>query len=249
MDFGISGKNAVVTGAAQGIGYATAISLAREGVHLIINDLDLERIDLVSKDFEQYDVKVIPIAGDVSKEEDVRRMFEEAHKCLGKIEIMVNNAAFSPKTPFDQISAEEFKRVMNVNLLGTFLCSKYAFEDMRELRWGRIINMSSIAGRLGADNAGLHYSATKGGIVSMTLTQAKKMGPYNVTSNCVAPGRIDTALTRVLPKEKIEEISQAIPLGRIGKVEEIADVICFLASKQASYISGACIDVRGGYIA
>lgn len=249
MNFGIAGKNAFVTGAAQGIGYATAVSLAKEGVNLLVNDLDVERINSAAEDFEKYNIKVLPVAGDISNEEDVRRMFEEAHTNLGRIEIMVNNAAYSPKTPFDQISSEEFKRVMNVNLLGTYLCSKYAFEDMKELRWGRIINMSSIAGRLGADNAGLHYSATKGGIVSMTLTQAKKMGPYNVTSNCVAPGRIDTALTRVLPKEKIQAISEAIPLRRIGRIEEVADVICFLSSQQASYISGACIDVRGGYIA
>lgn len=249
MNFGIQGKNAIVTGAAQGIGFATAVSLAREGVNVLLNDLDLERAAAAAAEVEKYHVKAIPFAGDVSEERAVQAMFARAHVELGKIEIMVNNAAYSPKTPFDCISAEEFIRVMNINLLGSYLCSKYAFEDMRELHWGRIVHLSSIAGRLGADNAGLHYAATKGGIVAMTLTQAKKMGPFHVTVNCVAPGRIMTALTKVLPPEKIEKIENDIPLRRIGNPEEVADAICFLASQQASYISGACVDIRGGYIA
>lgn len=251
MDYGIKGKVAFITGAAQGIGFATAKAMAAEGVNLMLNDLELDNITKASEEIRKVnaDIKILPVAGDISCEDDVKRMFETCHKELGKVNIMINNAAYSPKTPFDQISAEEFCRVMDINLLGTFLCSKYAFEDMREERWGRIVNLSSIAGRLGANDAGLHYSTTKGGIVSMTLTQAKKMGPFGVTSNAVAPGRIYTRLTRVLPEERIRKIEEDIPMKRIGEPEEVASVICFLASEQASYVSGAVIDVRGGYIA
>lgn len=251
MDYGIKGKIAFITGAAQGIGFATAKAMAAEGVDLMLNDLEIEAISKAAEEVRKVnpEVRILPVAGDISSEEDVKRMFDTCHKELGKVSIMINNAAYSPKTPFDQISAEEFSRVMNINLLGTFLCSKYAFEDMRDEHWGRIVNLSSIAGRLGANDAGLHYSTTKGGVVSMTLTQAKKMGPFGVTSNAVAPGRIYTRLTRVLPEERIKQIEADIPMRRIGEPEEIASVICFLASQQASYVSGAVIDVRGGYIA
>lgn len=249
MDYGIKDRIAVVTGAGQGIGFAAAAALAAEGAVVCVNDIDREAAENAAESLRKLGAKSVAAPGDISKEGEIVRLFEEIHRQAGTVDILVNNAGYSPKTPFEEISAEEFTRVMSINLLGTFLCSKYAFKDMREKRWGRIINLSSMAGRFGANHAGMHYSATKGGIISMTLTQAKKMGPYNVTANCLAPGRIDTALTRVLPGSVIEEIVEKIPLKRLGTAEEVANVITFLASEASSYISGACIDVLGGYIA
>ena len=144
---------------------------------------------------------------------------------------------------------EEIKHLFRVNLMGAFLCAQEAAAQMKEKRWGRIISLASMAGRFGANKSGAHYAATKAGIVGMTLSLAKTLGPYNITVNCVSPGRINTELTRVLPQKVQNEICSQIPLGRIGEPSEVASVIAFLASEQASYVSGSCVDVLGGYIA
>lgn len=250
MDFGIQGKTALVTGAAQGIGRATAVALAQEGANLCVNDLNPGSLDGVVRELRELGVHAVPVAADISREEQVAELFRSAKEQLGPVEILVNNAGVSPKNlTFDQIPAAQFARVMEINLLGTFLCAQQAFFQMKEARWGRIINLSSMSGLFGANRAGVHYSSTKGGIISMTKTLAKNMGPHGITVNCVAPGRINTALTRALTPEDIEGIRQSIPLGRIGDPEEVGWVIAFLASRQAGYVTGACVDILGGYIA
>ena len=249
MDFKIQGKNAIVTGSGQGIGRATAIALAQEGVNVAVCDLDLTHAGEVAKEIEALGVRAIAVQADVSQEADVKRLFAVTREQLGPVDILVNNAGISPKVPFDEIPCEQFKKVMEVNLLGTFLCCQQAYADMKEKNWGRIINLSSMAGLFGANKAGAHYSATKSGIIGLTKTLAKKMGPYQITVNCVAPGRINTALTQVLAPEVVEQIRQQIPMKRIGEPEEVAWVIAFLASQQAGYVTGACVDILGGFIA
>lgn len=161
------------------------------------------------------------------------------------MDILINNAAISPKVPFEDIPLEQLEQVLRVNLMGAFLCAQEAAAQMKEKRWGRIISLASMAGRFGANKSGAHYAATKAGIVGMTLSLAKTLGPYNITVNCVSPGRINTELTRVLPQKVQNEICSQIPLGRIGEPSEVASVIAFLASEQASYVSGSCVDVLG----
>ena len=249
MDLGIKGKVAIVTGSGQGIGKETALALAAEGVHVCVNDINEEAGRAAAKEVEALGVKALYVKADIGSEQDIKDMFQTVAKELGTVDILVNNAAISPKVPFEEIPAEQFEKVMRINLLGSFLCSQQAFFQMKEKRWGRIVNLSSMAGRFGANKAGVHYSATKAGIIGMTLSLAKKMGPYNITVNCVAPGRINTALTQVLPKEVQDQIRSQIPLNRFGEPSECASVITFLASEKAGYVSGACVDILGGYIA
>lgn len=249
MNLGIKNKVAVVTGAGQGIGLETALALAAEGAHICVNDINSKQGEQAVAQIRKLGVQAMFQQGDVSDETQVKFLFSAAKEHLGPVEILVNNAAYSPKVPFDEVSAEQFEQVMKVNLLGSFLCAQQAFFQMKEAGWGRIVNLSSMAGRFGANKAGVHYSATKAGIIGLTLTLAKKMGPYNITVNCVAPGRINTALTQILPKDVIDQIVSQIPMGRLGDPSEVADVITYLASEKASYVTGACVDILGGYIA
>ena len=229
MELGIKGKRAVVTGAGQGIGRETALVLAQEGAVVCVSDINDSR----------------------GKEtvEEIKHLFRTAAERLGSVDILINNAAISPKVPFEDIPLEQLEQVLRVNLMGAFLCAQEAAAQMKGKRWGRIISLASMAGRFGANKSGAHYAATKAGIVGMTLSLAKTLGPYNITVNCVSPGRINTELTRVLPQKVQNEICSQIPLGRIGEPSEVASVISFLASEQASYVSGSCVDVLGGYIA
>lgn len=249
MNLGIKNKVAVVTGAGQGIGLETALALAAEGAHICVNDINPRQGEQAVALIRKLGVPAVFQQGDISDEAQIKSLFSAAKEQLGPVEILINNAAYSPKVPFDEVSAEQFEQVMKVNLLGSFLCAQQAFFQMKEVGWGRIVNLSSMAGRFGANKAGVHYSATKAGIIGLTLTLAKKMGPYNITVNCVAPGRINTALTQVLPKDVIDQIVSQIPLGRLGEPSEVADVITYLSSEKASYVTGACVDILGGYIA
>lgn len=247
MELGIRGKVALVTGS-QGIGLAAAKALAAEGAHICVADVNAEQGRTAVSGLRETGASAMFVEGDISRESDVERMFSAAADELGPVDILVNNAGISPKAPFDQIPVEQFRKVMDVNLLGTYLCSRQAFRHMREKRWGRIINLASVAGLYGANVAGVHYAATKGGIISLTKTLARNMGPYQITVNCVAPARINTPMIRSVPDEVNQAFCQKIPLRRIGEPEEVAAVIAFLASVPAGYVSGACVDITGGYV-
>lgn len=249
MELGIKGKRAVVTGAGQGIGRETALVLAQEGAVVCVSDINDSRGKETVEEICERGGTGIYIHADVGVPEEIKHLFRTAAERLGSVDILINNAAISPKVPFEDIPLEQLEQVLRVNLMGAFLCAQEAAAQMKEKRWGRIISLASMAGRFGANKSGAHYAATKAGIVGMTLSLAKTLGPYNITVNCVSPGRINTELTRVLPQKVQNEICSQIPLGRIGEPSEVASVIAFLASEQASYVSGPCVDVLGGYIA
>ncbi len=247
MDLGIKGKVAVITGAGRGIGRACAVSLAKEGVHLGLNELDTESGKQAVEEVKALGVDAILVPGDISKEEDVIELFKKTYERFGHIDILINNAGISPKLPFYEITAEMFDKVINVNLKSNFMCSKEAFKYMKDNGWGRIVSLSSLAGVMGGIKSAAHYSASKAGIIGITKTLAKQVGQYNITVNCVAPGRIDTAMTRMLPESVQAELVAQIPLKRFGQVEEVAKVITFLASDGGSYITGTCVEIFGGY--
>jgi len=247
VDLGIKNKVAVVTGVGRGIGKATALTLAAEGVNISLNDIDEAAGLATAKEIESLGVDTLFIKGDVSKEEDVKQLFKATNDKFGQIDILINNAGISPKLPFYEITPEAFDGVIDVNLRSNFMCSKEAFEYMKNNGWGRIVSLSSLAGLHGAINSAAHYSASKAAIIGLTKTLSKQMGPYDITVNCVAPGRIDTAMTRMLTQEQLDQAIQKTSLRRLGTVEEVARVITFLASDGGSYITGACVEILGGY--
>lgn len=248
MEFNIRDKVAIVTGAGRGIGRACALELAREGVHIGINDIDEEVGNAVTAEIKSLGVDAIFVKGDVSVEKDVKSIFQIVYEKFGQIDILINNAGISPKPPFYEITEEMFMHVLEVNLKSGFLCTKEAFDYMKDNNWGRIVSLSSMAGVYGGANSSVHYAASKAGIIGMTKTFAKQLGKYNITVNCVAPGRINTAMTDMLSEDKKREALSRIPLGRFGSAEEVADVVVFLASERGSYITGTCVEILGGYV-
>ncbi len=241
-------KVVLVTGAARGIGKATALLFAKEGAKLIVNysKSEKEANELV-QEIKKIGSDAIAIKCDVSEEEQVKKMFETAIKKFGKIDVLVNNAGIVFDLPIEEKTIAQWKRTMDVNLLGTFLCSKHAMLIMKKQNSGAIVNVSS-NNALNSFGAGeeMDYNATKAGIITLTRDFSRKLAPFGRV-NCVAPGWVDTDLNKELPKELIERETKKIGLKRFAKPEEIAKAILFLASDDASYVSGSTLLIDGAY--
>ena len=236
---------AVVTGGARGIGKAIADALARKGVNLVIADISLEQAKDTSAELENLGVKTMPVKLDVSKSDEVIKIFEDISKEFGKINILINNAGITRDGLIMRMKEEDWDTVININLKSVFLCSKEAIKIMAKQRYGRIINIASVVAFMG--NPGqANYSASKAGIVGLTKTTAKEYASRGITANAVAPGFITTAMTDALPENVKDEMKRAIPLGRFGTPEDVANAVVFLASPEAGYITGQVIHVNGG---
>lgn len=241
-------KVAFITGATRGIGRQIAITLAKEGFDIAIN-YRKENEDLIEtkKMVEDQKVKCFTVQGDVSSFEDSERMVKDIIEEFNHIDILVNNAGITKDMLLMKMKKEDFESVIGVNLVGTFNITKNVIPYMMKNRSGRIINVSSIVGISG--NAGqTNYSASKAGIIGFTKSLAKEVGSRNILVNAVAPGFIETQMTDVLKEEVKEEISKTIPLKRMGTVEDVANVVKFLASKDSSYITGQVINIDGGML-
>ncbi|MBV9227875.1 MAG: 3-oxoacyl-[acyl-carrier-protein] reductase [Chloroflexi bacterium] len=240
------GKIALVTGSSHGIGRATAQRLAQAGADVVINYRSSEGAAAEAKaSIEALGRRCIALQADVSQEEDVTRLFTAASQELGPITILVNNAGTTRDKLILQMSADDFEHVIDSNLRSTFLCTKAALRGMMRARWGRIVNVTSIAGLLGSAGQA-NYSASKAGIIALTLSTAREMASRNITANAVAPGFIPTDLTANLTEQQRDVYRSSIPLGRFGTTEEIASAICFLCSPEAGYITGQILSVDGG---
>ncbi|MDO9287843.1 MAG: 3-oxoacyl-[acyl-carrier-protein] reductase [Thermodesulfovibrionales bacterium] len=236
---------AVVTGGARGIGKAIADALARKGVNLVIADISLEQAKDTSAELEKLGVKTMPVKLDVSKSDEVIKIFEDISKEFGKINILINNAGITRDGLIMRMKEEDWDTVININLKSVFLCSKEAIKVMAKQRYGRIINIASVVAFMG--NPGqANYSASKAGIVGLTKTTAKEYASRGITANAVAPGFITTVMTDALPENVKDEMKRAIPLGRFGTPEDVANAVVFLASPEAGYITGQVIHVNGG---
>jgi len=241
-------KVAFITGATRGIGRQIAITLAKEGFNIVIN-YRKENEDLIEtkKMVEDQKVKCFTVQGDVSSFEDSERMVKDIIEEFNHIDILVNNAGITKDMLLMRMKKEDFESVIGVNLVGTFNITKNVIPYMMKNRSGRIINVSSVVGISG--NAGqTNYSASKAGIIGFTKSLAKEVGSRNILVNAVAPGFIETQMTDVLKEEVKEEISKTIPLKRMGTVEDVANVVKFLASKDSSYITGQVINIDGGML-
>lgn len=242
------GNCAVITGATGGIGKAVAIKLAKLGADIVINyRSNLEEAEKLQKEIEGFGVKSILVHGDVSKDEDAKNLINVAKETFGKIDILVNNAGITKDSLILRMKEEDFDKVINVNLKGTFNCLKYVSSVMARQRHGKIINVSSVVGVTG--NAGqVNYSASKAGVIGMTKSLAKELGGRGVNVNAIAPGFIKTNMTDCLSDKVKDELVKNIPLKRLGEPEDAASLIAFLASKEADYITGQVINVDGGMV-
>ena len=241
-------KVAMITGATRGIGRQIAITLAKEGFDIAIN-YRKENEDLIEtkKLVEAQNAKCFTVQGDVSSFEDSERMVKDIIEEFNHIDILVNNAGITKDMLLMRMKKEDFESVIGVNLVGTFNITKNVIPYMMKNRSGRIINVSSVVGISG--NVGqTNYSASKAGIIGFTKSLAKEVGSRNILVNAVAPGFIETQMTDVLKEEVKEEISKTIPLKRMGTVEDVANVVKFLASKDSSYITGQVINIDGGML-
>jgi len=249
----LAGKVALVTGASRGIGKAIALKLASLGAKVAVNYVAIEAsnktdADSVVEAIVQLAGEAMSVEADVRDSEAVRAMVDQVIDKWGKIDILVNNAGINRDTLLLRMSDDAWDDVINTNLRGAYLCTKFALRSMTRQQWGRIINISSIAGIFG--NIGQsNYAASKGGLIAFTKTVAREMGSRNITVNAVAPGFIITGMTDKLPAERKEAILAMIPLRRFGQPEDVAELVGFLASERAGYITGQVITIDGGIFA
>ena len=241
-------KLALITGGTRGIGKQIALTFAKEGYDIAINyRTENDELIQAKNEIESKNVKCLTVQGDVTNFEDCKQMIESAIKEFGKIDVLINNAGITKDMLLARMKEEDFKQVIDVNLVGTFNVTKNVVPYMMKARSGRIINISSVVGISG--NAGqTNYSASKAGIIGFTKSLAKEVASRNILVNAVAPGFIETQMTDVLKQEVKEEIAKNIPLRRMGTPEDVANVVKFLAGEQSSYITGQVINVDGGML-
>lgn len=251
MEFALKGKAALVTGGAQGLGRAICLTLAREGADIAVNFRRNEQKakELSDEITEKYGVRVIPVKGDITRETDVIRIFEEVTNKFSRLDILVNNSGICPVSMVKDMSLEEWENVIRTNLTGTFLtCREMVNILIKQNRPGRIVNIASQSAFNGSKTGKSHYAASKGGVVTFTLSLAKEVAPYGINVNAVAPGMMYTEMTSETLDKNMERYNREIPIGRIAEVGEVAEAVAFLASDSASYITGTTLDVSGGMI-
>jgi 3-oxoacyl-[acyl-carrier protein] reductase len=235
---------ALVTGAASGIGAATARRFAREGATVAINDAKPEGLDAVAGEIRAAGAKALVLPGDVTKKADCERIVQDVTRTFGRLDILINNAGINRDAMAAKMTEEQWDAVLSVNLKGTFLCAQAALPGMRERAWGRVVNTSSIGslGNIGQAN----YAASKAGVIGLTKTLALEYARYGVTVNAIAPGPVMTAMLAGVPEAIRERIIAQVPVGRIASPDEIAGVHVFLASDDAAFITGQVIFADGG---
>jgi 3-oxoacyl-[acyl-carrier protein] reductase len=241
----ISGKIALVTGAAQGIGREIAMALAADGADVAICDVNLEAAQKTAADIEATGKKSLAIKANVASSADVSAMIEQVVEKFGRIDILVNNAGITRDGLILRMKDEDWDLVLSINLKGAFLCTKSALKYMTKQRSGTVINIASIVGAMG--NAGqANYVASKAGLIGLTKTIAREYANRGITANAVAPGFIETAMTQALPENVRQELAKQIPMGKLGTPGDVANAVRFLASPWASYITGQVVHVNGG---
>lgn len=235
-----------VTGGTRGIGLAIAERLAKDGMRVAVNGRALtDEVQNHVRALQQAGADILLLAGDVSRAEDVTRMAEEIEAAFGPVDVLVNNAGINRDNLLLRTKEQDMRDILDVNLMGTFFCSRAVARSMTKRRWGRIINVSSVVGLTG--NVGqTAYSASKAAVFGMTKTIARELSARGVTVNAVAPGFIETEMTEALPEEVRERIVGEIPLKRMGDVSDVASLVSFLAGEQSGYITGQTLVVDGG---
>jgi NAD(P)-dependent dehydrogenase (short-subunit alcohol dehydrogenase family) len=238
-------KIVLVTGAAQGIGKAAADAFAAEGAKVALNDVNVEALNTTVKELEQKGSQVIAVSGNTSKASDVDAFYARILSAYGGLDVLVNNAGITRDALIHKMTEDQWLQVIQVNLTGVFLCLQRAVRIMREAGRGSIVNISSDArfGNVGQAN----YSAAKAGIIGLTRTAARELASKNVRVNAISPGPIATEMLEVVPEKALNKLLAGIPMGRAGSVKELTNLILFLASDKASYITGQVVNCNGGW--
>lgn len=247
MNMNLNKKVAIVTGASRGIGKATALNLANEGANIIIQYYtNFKGAQEVKEKIEQLGCQAIVVQADIRKSKDINRMIKFTIEKFKRIDILVNNAGITEPEPIFKTTKVKWDNMIKTNLTSVFLCCKAVIKYMKKQKEGSIINLSSVCGENGGLGAGVHYCAAKAGVIGLTKSLANQLAPYGIRVNAIAPAMINTDMINWRPAKLMESTIQQIPLKRLGKPEELASVVTFLASPKSGYITGATIDVNGG---
>jgi 3-oxoacyl-[acyl-carrier protein] reductase len=244
---GVEGRVALVTGAAQGIGRAVALHLAQGGASVAVVDIAEDKLAAVVDEITRAGGKAAAFKMNVTDEDNVKQVCKEVVAQLGKLEILVNNAGVARDQLIMRMKRADWDLVIGINLTGVFLCTQAAVPIMLKQRWGRIVNIASIFGQMGQAGQ-VNYSASKAGVIGLTMSTAREVASRSITVNAIAPGFIETAMTQALPQELRETMFKQIPLGRPGHDVDVANAVRFLASEEANYITGHVLKVNGGML-
>jgi 3-oxoacyl-[acyl-carrier protein] reductase len=243
------GRVALVTGAGRGIGKAIALAFAAEKAHVVINDIcPKDELEKVAHDISSLKVQSMAVQADVSQSDQVEAMVGQTEKTFQRLDILVNNAGIIRRGTIDTVTEEDWDQVISINLKGTFNCCKAAVAIMKRQRVGKIVNVSSIAGKMGDITSAPGYGPSKAAIDSLTKTLARQLAQYGINVNAVAPHAIETEMSAQWSEEKRKSIIEAIPLKRLGTPEDVAQAVLFLASDKANFITGEILDVNGGFL-
>lgn len=243
------GRVAIVTGSGskRGIGRTIALTLAKLGATIIVADMNPEGIEETVQEIKQLGGETKGIEVNVTSKESVENMIGQVLKCYGHIDILINNAGISQKVTVEEMTVEDMMKIFNVNMFGLFLCTQAVLKPMKQQKYGRIVSLSSVSAKRGGGVfGGAHYSASKAAVLGFSKNLAREVAMDGITVNCVAPGLVNTDIWKSLPDDVAASVIANIPMGRPGETQEVADVIAFLASEEASYITGEEIDINGG---
>ena len=243
----LTGRVALVTGAGRGMGRASAERIAADGARVVVNDLDETRASEVADRLVSEGAEAIGVAADVSDAADVSRLVDTAREAFGDVDILVNNAGVLRRTGILDLGEDEWDLVLDVNLKGTYLCTRAVLPAMKAAGWGRVVNISSSAGRSVSTLGGPHYTTAKAAVLGFTRAVAREMAPFGITLNAVCPGLVNTEMvSEVITEAQTQAYADSFPIKRLAEPQEVAELVAFLASDRAAYITGASLDINGG---